>query len=174
MENVRVVKNPRKRVKRSTPTNEVCVLRAKAKIVSLNGGIVLAIVMLLTAITIGSVLTSSFVASQTILFIILTVASWAYLLDSTSERMELKGNQIVRSSLFGRKVTVSLDEIESLVLRHEGLNQNVGLESLTLIYQDEREEQVALGPCWRRRDLEAFLSSVEQQMGYEEVVEMQP
>lgn len=148
-----------------------CVLRVGAKLVSLNGGIVLAICLVLTAVTAASIMAESFVASQTILFVILSVASWVYLIDSVSEKLSLEGKNIVRTSAIARRMSINIRDIKSMLLRHEGLNQQVGIESLTTEYQDGSTERMPLGPCWRRSDLEAFLESVERDMGYEDVTE---
>jgi hypothetical protein len=147
-----------------------CALCVSAKLISLNGGIVLAICLVLTAVTVASVMSQSFVASQSILFVVLTLASWIYLIDSVSEKLRLEGEDIVRTSVIGKHMTIDIRDIKSLLLRHEGLNQQVGIESLTVEYQDGNTERMPLGPCWRRRELEAFLASVEQAMGYEGVV----
>jgi hypothetical protein len=159
-----------KKTPRSKRTNGDCAICVKAGIVSLNGGIVLAICLLLTAVTAASVLTKNFVASQTILFVILSLASWMYLLDGASEKLYLAGGSLIRSSLFGRSQDIDLSDVSSFLLKHEGLNQKVGIESLTVAYGDGREERLPLGPCWRRRDLEHFLESVERVMGYENSV----
>jgi hypothetical protein len=151
--------------------NETCALHVSAKLVSLNGGVVLAVCLLLTIVTVASVMARSFVASQTALFVVLTIASWIYLIDSVSESLRLEGEQIVRTSVIGRSVIVDIGNIKSLLLKHEGLNQQVGIESLTVTYRNGKTERLPLGPCWRRRELEAFLASVESVMGYEDVVE---
>jgi len=168
----RTVVNPNaRRMTPPRPLNDACALRVGAKLVSLNGGIVLAICLVLTAVTAASALAQSFAASQSLLFVVLTLASWIYLVDSVSEKLQLEGENILRTSAVGRHVRMSIGDIKSLLLRHEGLNQQVGIESLTVEYQDGRTERMPLGPCWRRRELEAFLASVESAMGYEGVVE---
>jgi hypothetical protein len=147
-----------------------CRLRVSAKLVSLNGGIVLAVCLLLTAVTFASVYTGRLVLSQALLFLFLTLASWVYLIDSVTEKLCLVGDTIQRTAFIGRNEEVQLTDVKSFLLKHEGLNASVGIESLTVVYQDGREERIPLGPCWRRRDLEAFLESVEQSMGYEGIL----
>ncbi|GMU25913.1 MAG: hypothetical protein AMXMBFR16_08180 [Candidatus Uhrbacteria bacterium] len=148
-----------------------CVVVVHARLISLNGGIVLAVCIVLSALTAALFLTDRFAVSQAILFVILMLGAWIYLIDGASEKLSLQDHSLVQSSRFGRESRMKLVDVSSLVLRHEGLNPSLGIESLTATFQDGHEERIPLGPCWRRRDLESFLSSVEEAMGYEDVVE---
>lgn len=148
-----------------------CVLQVKARLVSLNGGVVLALALLLSAFLAGALLSSQFAFGQMVLFGVLALAAWLYLLDSVTERLFVTGDQIERASLFGRRASIKLDDLDALLLVHEGLNQEIGIESLTARYRNGRSVRLPLGPCWRRRDLETFLTSVEQAMGSRKLVE---
>ncbi|MBE7525070.1 hypothetical protein KJZ71_02610 [Patescibacteria group bacterium] len=148
-----------------------CVVVAHARLISLNGGIVLAVCIVLSSLTAALFLTERFAVSQAILFVILMIGAWIYLIDGASEKLSLQDHSLVRSSRLGRELRIKLVDVSSLVLRHEGLNPSLGIESLTIVFRDGHEERIPLGPCWRRRDLESFLSSVEEAMGYEDVVE---
>jgi hypothetical protein len=148
-----------------------CVVQVRARLASLNGGIILSIAILLTAFFGASLLTNQLEAGQTILFGILTLMAWAYVADGATERLSLVGDTMVRASLFHRTNNILLNDLESLLLVHEGLNQEVGIESITARYRDGRKERLPLGPCWRRTDLEAFCSSVEQEMGNRKLLE---
>lgn len=112
-------------------------------------------------------------ASSTVaaLFGFLALATFAYLLDGISERLSLRGNELIHTRLFGGKKRVTLENIESLLFVHEGLNQQVGIESITANYKNGETERLALGPCWRRRELELFLSSVEHVVGKGKLLE---
>jgi hypothetical protein len=142
-----------------------CALQVKAKLVALNGGVVLAMCIMLTAMALAAYLTNRFAASQIALLSVFALAAWVYLLDGVTEKLKLSGNAIVRTSLVSGRFMINLDDIESLYLIHEGLNQNVGIESLTAKYRDGHEDKLPLGPCWRRHELEEFLASVEKAMG---------
>ena len=146
-------------------------MSAHARLISLHGGIVLAVCIVLSSLTAALFITHSFAASQAILFVILTVGAWFYLIDSVSEKLSLQDHSLIRSSRFSGVTRIELVALSSLVLRYEGLNPSLGIESLTASFQDGHEERIALGPCWRQSDLEPFLASVEEAMGYEGVVE---
>jgi len=150
---------------------EACTVRVHAKLVSLNGGVVLAVCIILTAVFAATYLTARLAAVQSALITVLMVAAWVYLVDSVSESLSLVGRTIQRSSSFSPRTVIKLDDIKSLLLVHEGLNQEVGIESITATYRNGRFERLSLGPCWRRRDLESFLQSVEQAMGNGKLLE---
>lgn len=142
----------------------VCAIQIQARVTSLGGGVVLATALLFVAGAWGMAgrLESSTIAA---LFGFLALAAFAYLLDGVSERLGLYGETLVHTRLFGGRTAIPLSNIQSMRLVHEGLNQQVGMESVTVRYRNGREERLALGPCWRRRDLESFLHSVEQELG---------
>lgn len=163
--------NPNRR-KQTKKTDEAsCALQVRAKPVSLNGGVVLSVCIILSALAATAYVTGRLVAVQNALLFLLTFAAWLYLLDSATERLLLVGEAIVRESALGRRLTIKLDDMDALLLVHEGLNQEIGIESLTARYRDGHEEKLPLGPCWRRHELEAFLSSVEKAMGRTKLVE---
>ncbi len=144
-----------------------------AKIVSINGGVVLALCLLVTTIAIASALVQNGSGSQTVLFAMLSFASWVYLIDAVTEKLRLCGRDIVFSSAITAPKTVTLDGIRTIMLRHEGLNANVGVESVTIKMKDGKSQRLPLGPCWRRRELEAFLDSVSAAMGYGDIVDVE-
>jgi len=154
------------------PSN-VCMRIVTAKLVSLNGGVVLSLCILVTAIALAMTLATGASAPQTILFVLLSFASWVYLIDGCTEKLILSGSSIVLTSAIGAPRVLNLADVRSLVLRHEGFNATVGIESITVTTVEGRRSRLPLGPCWRRRDLESFLSSVTEAMGYVGVVDVQ-
>jgi hypothetical protein len=150
---------------------DACTLQVRARTVSLNGGVILGLCILLTAFFIATLLSQQMETGQAILFGLLTIMSWAYFADSATERLCLVSDTIVRKSALHRTTRIKLDDIESLLLVHEGLNQEIGIESITARYRDGSNERLALGPCWRRTDLESFLESVEEAMGNRKLLE---
>jgi hypothetical protein len=141
-----------------------CVTSVRARLVSLDGGILLAACLLLTAFFAAALLANALELTQRLLLGVLTVAAWVYLFDSVSERIDLVGQVVVRSSFLQRHSEIAVSDMRQLILVHEGLNQAVGIASLVVRYQDGREERLALGPCWRQRELQAFIRSVERVM----------
>lgn len=141
-----------------------CVTSVHARLVSVHGGLLLGIAFSLSAFLVAAFMAGSLELSQQMLFGLLAIASWIYLLDSVTERVELVGSLLVRRSLFQRRTEISVTDLRQLVLVHEGLNQAVGLESLIVRRMNGEEEIISLGPCWRTRDLQAFIRSVDQWM----------
>jgi hypothetical protein len=131
----------------------------------------LAVCLLFTALGGGMAAERPATSVLSAVFALLALAAWAYLADGVSERLGLYGDTLVHTSLFGGQRSIPLSAIQSLLLVHEGLNQQIGIESIRARYTDGRVERLALGSCWRRRDLEAFLSSVEKALGKAKLLE---
>jgi hypothetical protein len=165
--------NARRPVRAAALPSDACARIVTAKLVSLNGGIVLALCILVSALAVGSALVTSYSATETILFVLLAFASWIYLIDAVTEKLVLKGDAIVLSSAVGAPRTLKLENIRLMTLRHEGLNASIGIESLTVVTADGKSDRLPLGPCWRRRELEAFLMSVSGAMGVSDVVDIE-
>jgi hypothetical protein len=152
----------------ASPKEEKCDIEVSARFVSVNSGIILGVCIVTTALVIGALLADRLALTQTILFTILAVTAWIYYLDGTTEHLALAGKSIVKTSLISPKQTIPLDAVQSMVLKHEGPNQEIGIESIVIRYANGRRERLALGPCWRKHELESFLASVQKIMGYEE------
>ena len=136
-------------------------LQTHARLVSLNGGVILAVCILFTAFFIAAVLATRLTGAQSVLFGVLMIAAWIYLLDAATERLSFSHGELERRSLLGRQARLNVNAMDTLLLFHEGLNQEVGIDSI-VIRRGGREERLPLGPCWRHRDVEAFLASVGQ------------
>jgi hypothetical protein len=153
--------------------SDACVREVNAKIVSINGGVVLALCILVTTVAIASSLVQNGSGTQAVLFGMLAFASWVYLIDAVTEKLRLCGRDIILSSAISSPKTLKLDGIRTITLRHEGLNANLGVESVTIKTIDGQSSRLPLGPCWRRRELEAFLDSISSHMGYGDIVDVE-
>jgi hypothetical protein len=154
-------------------TPDACVREVNAKLVSINGGVVLALCILVTTVAIASALVQNGSGTQAVLFAMLAFASWVYLIDAVTEKMRLCGREIILSSAITSSKVLKLDGIRTITLRHEGLNANLGVESVTIKTIDGHSSRLPLGPCWRRRELEAFLDSISSLMGYGDIVDVE-
>jgi hypothetical protein len=152
---------------------KACVRVVTAKLVSLNGGVVLLLCILVTALAAALWIAGQTSGPQAILFVLLAFAGWVYLVDSCTEKLILNGRAMTLVSAVGAPRTIELSSVRSLVLRHEGFNATVGIESITITTAEGKRSRLPLGPCWRRRELEAFLTSVTEAMGYSGVLEIQ-
>jgi hypothetical protein len=142
-----------------------CVVQVQATLVSLNGAVVLGLCVVFTAFFAASVFTQQLASAQVVLFGILSVGAWAYLIDAVTERVSLVGQTLERTSRLSRRVAIPFGDVDELLLIHEGLNQEVGIESVVVRYRDGHTERLPLGPCWQRHELQAFLASVQSAMG---------
>ncbi|MFA5130225.1 MAG: hypothetical protein WC477_04915 [Patescibacteria group bacterium] len=137
-------------------------LHAEALLVSLNGGIVFAIAILMSSVAIASGTQGMAGLTQAVLFGLLSIGAWAYLVDGITEKIVYEKDSLVRKSLLAGTTSASLANAERVVLKYEGLNLISGVESITVFYRDKKTSRIALGPCWRRRDIDAFLQAVVQ------------
>jgi len=152
---------------------EACDINVHANLVSLNGGIVLSICILLSALVGSAIMTNQLASTQAILFIVLAAAAWIYLIDSATEHLAYVGKKIIKTSAFSRRVAIPFEAIQSVLLKHEGPNDSLGIEAIIVVYRNGRSERLSLGPCWRRHELEAFLDTIDKAMGEDFGVEVQ-
>ena len=61
---------------------------------------------------------------------ILTLVCWIYLLDSVTEKLRLADKCIEYRSIFSRRRKYHLNELEAVLLVHEGFNLEKGFESI--------------------------------------------
>ena len=95
----------------------------------------------------------------------------AYALDAATEYLAIDDCHLIFDGWLTRRRMISLQGVQTVLLVHEGLNPEWGIEPLTLNYRDGACHRVALGPLWRRRDLEAFLARLETYLRDEKLVE---
>ncbi len=139
-----------------------CVREVRAELVSLGGAIILAVAIVLTIIMIMVLMLPMVNAFQLTIVILLTLASWIYLLDSCTERLRLIDHSVEFSAVFSRKRHIPINELQAMFLVHEGFNLDRGIESIEFRRVGEQPDKFSLGPCWQRHKLEAFLHSVEE------------
>jgi hypothetical protein len=138
------------------------VIRVRAELVSLGGGVMLAICLLIAATLIMALYSPTITGIQRFIAIVLAFASWAYLLRSATEELLLIGEEISYRAVLARPRHVPLKDLEAMLLIHQGLNLEHGIETIEFHFFNKHIERVSLGPCWQRNKLEAFLSSVEE------------
>ncbi len=139
-----------------------CVCEVRAEIVSLGGGIVLFLAIILTSAAVAVRVFPEVTMFQRIILGVLAIGAWLYLFDSASERLRLVDHSVEYTSLLGRGRSASLRELEAMLLVHQGFNLERGMETIEFRRRGAAPERFALGPCWQRNKLEAFLHSVEE------------
>lgn len=155
----------------SEERNVECLRDIRAGIISIGGGIVFGICLALTALTFIVLGMSTLTSVQRVIAIVLTFSAWSYLINSATERLCLVDHTIVYSSFLGRKKIVPLIDLEAMLLIHQGFNLERGIETIEFRRRGDKTETIALGPCWQRHTLEAFLHSVEEALNDPELLE---
>lgn len=153
-----------RRAREARAADAECIVTARAELVSLGGAVLLAMCLLITAVFIMAMFSPVVTGIQRFIAIVLFGSSWAYFLDSVTEKLALIGDTVVFTAAMSRTRRVPLVELEGMVLIHQGLNLEHGIETLEFRQYKKRVDRVSLGPCWQRHKLEGFLHSVEQAM----------
>jgi hypothetical protein len=143
-------------------TDDECVVQAHAELVSLGGAILLALCMFLAAAFIAVSTMSNTTPIQRFIVGILLFASLAYLINSVTEKLMLQGRTLVFDALLSSKREIPLDDLEGMILTHEGFNLEKGIVTIEFRQYDRKPDKVSLGPCWQRSKLEAFMRSIQK------------
>lgn len=135
--------------------------RIRAQVVSLGGGILGGLFLVLFVLLwIVTHLGSRHIAWEGAL-VLFVFGMGAYVVDAASEVLEFVNDEVVFTGLLTHRRIVSLFGVEEILLVHEGLNPEWGIETLTFRRADGDMQRLALGPLWRRSDLVAFLAHME-------------
>ncbi len=146
---------------RAPAPDTVCVREVRAQVVSLGGAIVLALCLVISAVTFMAAQVEGITSSQRLILGIMTAAAWVYLLDCSSECLNVDGDTIRFKSLLARNKSIKIEELEAMLLVEQGFNLEQGMQSIQFKRTGEKPERIVLGPCWQRNKLEKFLHSVE-------------
>jgi hypothetical protein len=138
-----------------------CPIRVQAELVSLGGGVMLTICLVVSALLVMALYSPDVTGMQRIIAIILALAAWMYLFRSSTEELVLVGQEITYRAKLSRTRTVSLRDLETMLLIHQGFNLERGIETIEFRLFSKKIERLSLGPCWQRHTLEEFLGSVE-------------
>lgn len=97
----------------------------------------------------------------------LTLYSWI----SSREELVLRADSLSWSAPLQSKELIPLADVCEVRLVHEGLNMERGILRLTFHYADKTRRSIALGPCWRRHELEEMLLIIERHLSSCKLVE---
>lgn len=151
--------------RRRTPaTEENCRIHVRSEFVSVGGGILFGLFIIVIALFIMVMRSPDTTSAQRFIAVVLLIASIAYVVNSLTERLTFVGNILTYDSLLSSKRAIPLDELEAVILTHEGFNLEKGMQSLEFHRVGHKPDRVALGPCWQERKLEAFITSVSAAM----------
>src|SRR3990167_9841967 len=79
------VVNPSRPKQKKKADEAACAIQVRAKLVSLNGGVVLGVCIILSSMAVAAYVTNRFASVQNGLIVVLTLAAWVYLLDRSEE-----------------------------------------------------------------------------------------
>ncbi len=150
---------------------DACPIEAHARFTSLGGGVLLALCVLLSAIWLMALVTPEASTAQRLVAVLFGMFGWFYLLNSLSERLSMEGDVLVLRSFIVRTRRIQLKELEGVLLIHEGLNLEQGIETLEIRRRHAPPERISLGPCWHRHELEVFLHSLETRLDSPKLLE---
>ncbi len=142
-----------------------------ARYFSLGGGVLTGLALAFAALTFFAFSIPSRAESFGLLFLAILAALILYAVDAWSESLLLTDETLIFDSWLKRERRFALSVMESVLLVHEGLNVEIGIETLTIRRAQGDERRLALGPLWRRRDLEAFLHELEKRIGKKKLVD---
>lgn len=134
----------------------------RANVVSLGGGVILSVAILLTTAAGATYFFSDVTNLQRVILFLFAIGSWIYFIDCISERLTYINNVLEFSSLCSRTARVSLESVQSVFLIHQGFNLERGMESLEICCEGKESKRIDLGPCWQRNILESFLLTIER------------
>lgn len=136
--------------------------RIQAKAFSLGGVILAGMLLLLLGVFIGSIsFASRFTLAHAVLGFI-TVLFAVYYMDACSEQLVVDGDYLSFSSRFRKPLSIDLCDVRDIFIAHEGLNDEKGITRIRFSTEAGKQEVIALGPCWRRHEVEGLFRLVEK------------
>jgi hypothetical protein len=142
------------------PSDSACVREIHADILSVGGAVMLAACGALTLVAVGIVPLTAITSAQRAIILLLTAGSWLYVVESLSERLRILDHHLEYKTLMSSR-RIPLEQLQSMSLTYQGLNMERGIESIEIRRRGKPVERIALGPCWQRHKLEAFIRSVQ-------------
>jgi len=138
-----------------------CIREVHAQFISLGGAVILSVCIVLTLLALMSLVLPTVTNIQRLILFILTVISWAYLLDSVTEKLRLIDKCVEYRSIFTRPRIYRMTDLEGVLLVHQGFNLERGFESIEFRRSGLKPDRISLGPCWQRNKLEKLMHSLE-------------
>lgn len=146
-------------------------MKIHARLFSLGGGVLAGVAFALCASLVLAFSVPNRHGQMAEALIVLLLALFVYLGDAWSETLILSEQMFSVDSWLKREQRFFFSGTENVLLVHEGLNSEIGVETLIIRRAQGEECRIALGPLWRRRDLEAFLRELEKRVGKKKLVE---
>lgn len=145
-------------------------LRVKARLISIGGGLLAGVVLVVLALAyVATISAGSSLVQRAVVWLILTAIA-LYLVDAWTEHLDLEKGTVIFDSLLKRRQFVDLDQTDEILLVFEGLNLEFGIWTIRF-RRDAEERRFSLGALWHRRDLERFMRAIETAQKKRKLVE---
>lgn len=133
------------------------VSHVKADLITLGGGIILAATIILTLVFVLTLIYPKGNGLQFVIIASLTLVSWGFLLNCSTESLSLENGYLQFKSFIGRTVRIELDKINSYKLTDLGVTLDGNMFLIEVAHEDdEKPVEIFLSPCWKKSDLKDF------------------
>lgn len=133
----------------------------RAQLVSMGGGIILAVTIMVTLVFIFSFLMPQGNGTQLLIIIILSIISWVYFINCATEHLKLTESELIYSSMLTRTQRIAFEDIEAYKLTDLGVQLNGSMYVLEIQHAEKKQPvEISLGPCWRRHELRQFIKTL--------------
>ncbi len=148
-----------------------CEREVHAEVFSVGGALILMACVILTVVSLMALSSPTLGGPQAVVAFALTVGAWLYYASSVTERLRLVDHAVEFTSFLTRRRFIPLTDLDAMLLIHQGFNLERGIETIEFQRRGEKPDRIALGPCWHRHHLEAFLHSVEEALNMPKLLE---
>lgn len=93
------------------------------------------------------------------------VATLVYFLEGLTEELRSDGKTVKFRAWFKPTPPVDLAKVKTIVLVHEGLNVEHGMETMFFEFFDGSRVRFSLGPLWHQHHLLMFVRGLESLAG---------
>lgn len=150
-----------KKVKRERVYSNEEMRDVRADMLTLGGALILAVAILMSLVFVMTLLFPRGNGLQLVIIIALTLVSWGFLLNCATEKLSLRGEQLIFSSMLSRTLILDLSKIESYKLVTLGLRLDGNMYLIEIEHEDnEVPEEIWLSPCWKKQDLKNFCDTL--------------
>ncbi len=152
------------RKNRKVPKIRSCPIEVRAHLFSIAGIALLVGCVALTSFLVAALSFAPITNTQLIILFVLTGASWIYFVNSTTERFHLSENVLEFRSSLGRSRQLPISDLELFSVTHFKLTTDRAFGAATFQLQGEELQEISLGPCWKRRELDMLTATLQDMM----------
>ena len=147
------------------------VIRAHPDINSLGSGILIALLLCFAALLFIAYHSPFYSLWLQLILTLVFVATLVYFLEGLTESLRCDGTIVSFHAWFKRASPVDVSKVERVVLAHEGLNVEHGIEMMMFQMTDGSRIRFGLGPLWHQHALMNFICELERRSGKSLLIE---